>query len=304
MQSTAPGVMQIQSGIRNQRARPYPVFRLMQAIQQRPGSGGEKQLEGPTPAEKEQIETAGAVRAEQPRAETGTIKIDLHCHSEASIDCSTPLSLIPARCLARGIRVQAITDHNQIWGAQKLLELVEREEVEGARGLTIIPGEEVSSRDGEIIGLFLHELIPPGLSAEETVERIKDQGGLVVIPHGFDPLKRWRLKPAALQRITPRVDVVETFNARISDIRWNQAAVDWAKAKGVPMSAGSDAHTLADIGSAWTEAAWRPVSGPEDLLQALEGAIPVGEWTHPVLAFLFKAWDRTRRRFRAGRTRS
>jgi len=256
-------------------------------------------MEGLTPVEKEQIESTGAVQPEQLHIESGTIKIDLHCHSEASLDCNTPLALIPARCKARGIRVQAITDHNQLWGAQKLQELVEREEVEGAHGLIIIPGEEVSSRDGEIIGLFLHELIPPGLSAEETVERIKDQGGLVLIPHGFDPLKRWRLKPAALQRITARVDVVETFNARISDIRWNQAAVQWAQEKGVKMSAGSDAHTLADIGSAWTETPWRPVSGPDDLLKALEGAVPVGEWTHPVLAFLFKAWDRARRRFRA-----
>lgn len=271
---------------------------VMQVFDPDPGPSGEEQFEKLSPEEEKQIEAIGAVSDEQPRSEVGKMKIDLHCHSEASSDCSTPLALIPARCTARGIKVLAITDHNQIWGAQKLQEMVQQKEVEGADGLTIIVGEEISSRDGEILGLYLRELIPAGLSAEETVERIKEQEGVVVIPHGFDPLKRWRLRPEALQRIEAQVDVVETFNARVSDLRWNQAAVEWAKAKGVLMSAGSDAHTLADIGSAWSEVPWRVVRGPGDLLSALEGGLPIGEWSHPMLAFVYKVWDRTRRRFK------
>jgi predicted metal-dependent phosphoesterase TrpH len=225
------------------------------------------------------------------------MKIDLHCHTEASADCSTPLALFPARCRERGVRIQAITDHNEIWGAQKLQEMMEEEEVKKAGfPLTVIVGEEVSTLQGEIIGLFLKERIPAGMPPQETVSAIREQSGVVLLPHGFDPLKRWRLQPAALETIEDEIDVVETFNARISRPRWNQAAVDWAKRHEVPMSAGSDAHTLADIGSAWVEVPVQQIQSPQDLLRALQSGVPVGEWTHPVIAFMYKFWDRSLRR--------
>ncbi len=255
------------------------------------------QVEKLSEPETRQVETVGAVAAEKTAPEPGTMKIDLHCHSEASHDSSTPLALIPDRCRQQKIRVQAITDHNQVWGAQKLQQMVEDE---GCTDLTIIVGEEVSSTEGEIVGLFLTEKIEAGLTPEETVKRIKGQGGLVLIPHGFDPMKRWRLRPQALERITEGVDIVETFNARISQLRWNQAAVSWCKEHQVLMSAGSDAHTLADIGSAWVEAPLRNIDVPGDLLKALNGGTPMGVWTHPVLAYLYKMIDRTRRRLSAG----
>lgn len=257
----------------------------------------EEQLEELTPQEADEVETLGAVVEEKGDAEPGNMKIDLHCHTEASADCSTPLELFPARCRERGVWVQAITDHDQIWGAQKLQEMVEEEKLKKAGfPLTIIVGEEVSTIYGEIIGLFLKEKIPAGMSPKETVEAIKEQDGLVLLPHGFDPLKRWRLQPAALEMIEDEIDIVETFNARISQLRWNQAAVEWSKVHKRPMSAGSDAHTLADIGSAWVEVPVRQVKTPQDLLTALESGVPVGEWTHPVIAFAYKFWDRSLRR--------
>jgi predicted metal-dependent phosphoesterase TrpH len=256
-----------------------------------------EQMEELTPQEAEEVETLGAVVEKKEGVEPGNMKIDLHCHSEASADCSTPLDFFPARCRERGVWVQAITDHNEIWGAQKLQELVEEEKVKKAGfPLTIIVGEEVSTTHGEIIGLFLREKIPAGMSPKETVLAIKEQGGLVSLPHGFDPLKRWRLQPAALETIADDIQIVETFNARISQLRWNQAAVDWAKLHNVPMSAGSDAHTLADIGSAWVEVPVQPIQNSQDLLEALGSGVPVGEWTHPVVAFAYKFWDRTLRR--------
>jgi predicted metal-dependent phosphoesterase TrpH len=224
------------------------------------------------------------------------MKVDLHCHSEASADCITPLTLIPERCREREIRVQAITDHNEIWGAQELKSLVEKMGDERDNDLTVIVGEEISTSEGELIGLFLKKKIEAGLTPEETVEEIKTQGGLVLLPHGFDPLKRFRLKEGARARVAGDIDIVETFNARISRPSWNRAAVDWSERQGVLMSAGSDAHTLADIGSAWVEVPAQPIAGPQDLLDALDGGIPVGEWTHPVLAFMYKMWDRLRRR--------
>lgn len=256
-----------------------------------------KQMEQLSRQEAEEVESLGAVVEEQGRLEPGNMKIDLHCHTEASADCSTPVVLFPARCRERGVRIQAITDHNEIWGAQKLQEIVEEEKVKKAGfPLTIIVGEEVSTTHGEIIGLFLKEKIPAGMSPAETVTAIKEQGGLVSLPHGFDPLKRWRLQPMALETVADQIDVVETFNARISQPRWNQAAVDWSRLHGLPMSAGSDAHTVADIGSAWVEVPVQHIRTPQDLLAALQSGVPVGEWTHPVIAFAYKFWDRSLRR--------
>jgi predicted metal-dependent phosphoesterase TrpH len=235
------------------------------------------------PEERKEFEEQGAVLAPQLEGDEGLMKIDLHCHSAASPDCVTPLKKIPERCLERGIQVQAITDHNLIWGAQEIRDLQKDK-----NHLKIITGEEITTTEGELIGLFLNRPVPAGLSPEETVERIKAQDGLVLLPHGFDPFKRWRLNPQARERIKESIDIVETFNARVSRRRWNRAAVRWSQAHGALMSAGSDAHTLKDIGAAWCEVPQKSIQSPPDLLAALEGGVPVGHWTHPVIAYLLK----------------
>jgi len=236
---------------------------------------------------------------EVPAASTRVMRIDLHCHSEASHDCTTPLAAFPARCRARGVRVQAITDHDQIRGGVELAALVRNSGFE--QDLTVIVGEEVNTREGEIVGLFLQERIPPGLTPEETVREIKAQGGLVLLPHGLDPLKRHRLKPAARERIAGDIDIVETFNARISRPKWNRAATDWARLHGIAESGGSDAHTLAQIGDAWVETPERDIRTPQDLLEALRAGSVMGEWTHPVRAFVYKQYVQFKERL-AGRT--
>lgn len=217
------------------------------------------------------------------------MKIDLHCHTEVSADCITPLELIPTRCLQQGIRIQGITDHDEISGALELQEMVRNDpDLE----LVIIVGEEVMTNMGEIIGLFLKERIEPGLSPQETVRQIKEQDGLVLLPHGFDPLKRFRLKDVAREEIADQIDIVESYNARISNLKWNEAAAEWAKARDLPVSAGSDAHLLSDVGAAWLEAPFQLVNTPQDLLHCLEQGVPTGIWTHPVQAFLQKQWHR------------
>jgi len=246
-----------------------------------------------TPEQVQQIEEEGAVTKPEPAPKPHTMRIDLHCHSEASPDSSSPLGEIPDRCVEKGITIQALTDHNCIWGAQKLQEIVR---VRNDLPLSIIVGEEISTSEGELVGLFLQEEIEAGLTPEQTVAAIKRQGGLVLLPHGFDPLKRWHLRIEARKKITSSIDIVETFNSRISRPRWNRAAVRWAEERGVPMSAGSDAHTIADIGNAWVEVPARPINSPGELLAALRDGVPMGVWTHPVIAFLFKMADRTRRK--------
>lgn len=235
---------------------------------------------------------------EQPgiRAEPDTMRIDLHCHTEASHDCVTPIEQFPQRLLDRGINVQAITDHDQLWGALKLRELI-ASRPEWRERITVIVGEEVSTREGEIIGLFLTELIPAGLSPEETVARIKAQGGLVCLPHGFDPLKVHRLQPAALARTIADFDIIEGFNARISNRRWNEDAAKYAAEHKLMISCGTDAHTWHDIGCAASIAPYRLIAGPADLLAALAGSRIAGTWTHPIPAFINKMVYLVQRRF-------
>ena len=221
------------------------------------------------------------------------MKIDLHCHTEASADCLTPLELIPTRCLQQEIRIQAITDHDEVRGAQQIRQMVHDDP---ALELVIIVGEEIMTTQGEIIGLYLQEPIQPGLSPLETVDQIHEQGGLALLPHGFDPLKRFRLKPAAREEIADHIDIVETYNARISRLRWNEAARQWAAARDLPMSPGSDAHLLADIGAAWLEVPFQLVETPQQLLNCLREGEPTGKWTHPVQAYLQKQWHRLSKR--------
>lgn len=251
------------------------------------------QLNQVSEQEKEDIEKKGAVEEDhRPKPDPVTMKVDLHCHTEVSWDCSTALEDIPAQCRKHGIRVQAITDHNEIKGAQMLKRMVEEDP---ETDLTIIVGEEIMTSEGEIIGLFLNQRIEPGLSPEETVRQIHEVDGLALLPHGFDPYKRFRLTPDARARVEKELDIVETFNARVSRPRFNEAAVKWAKDNGVVMSAGSDAHRLADIGAAWVEVPKRPILGPVDLMDALKGGVPVGNWTNPVWAFVLKMWGELKR---------
>lgn len=218
------------------------------------------------------------------------MRIDLHCHTEASHDCSSPLDAVLTRCRQQNIAVQAVTDHNEIAGA---LELAQTATAPGDP--LIIVGEEVTSREGEIIGLFLEEKIPAGLQPEEVIARIREQGGLVLLPHGFDPLKAHRLSPAARGRIAGNIDIVEVFNARVSHPRRNAEAAQWAADHDLAASSGTDAHVLSALGTAWVETPQREIDGPQALLEALRAGTISGTWTHPVAAYAYKVWDSGRR---------
>ena len=230
----------------------------------------------------------------RPAAAPPTMRMDLHVHTEVSHDCRTRLRDIPAQMLRNGALVIAVTDHDQQRGGPELRAIVEDQGL--ADRLSVIAGEEITTREGELIGLFLQERIPPGLTPEETVGEIRAQGGLVLLQHGFDPLKRYRLRPEATGRIADQIDLVETFNSRLSRHRWNRAAAAWAQARGLPMCAGSDAHTLQDIGEAWVETPFRLIRTPADLRQALAEGTVAGHWTHPLYAYGRKQWRTLRGR--------
>jgi hypothetical protein len=222
------------------------------------------------------------------------IKVDMHTHSEYSPDSRTPLASQAAAIKAAGLHVVCATDHNTIEGALRLREL--------ADGFRVIVGEEVSSSDGEIIGLFLDKPVPRGLSAEETIARIHDQGGLVSVPHPFSRNRRFHIRRAALERVWKDIDCIEVFNAREAFTQDNIRAAAFAADKGLPGAVGSDAHRASEIGRAWVEV--EEFTGRDDFIAALREGSVIGKLTGNYIHVLtrldvFRKWW-TRRRAKSG----
>jgi predicted metal-dependent phosphoesterase TrpH len=165
---------------------------------------------------------------------------------------------------ANGLGAIAVTDHNTFGGALETVELARDHE------LIVIPGEEIKTDgQGEVIGLFLQEEIPRGLSFAETVEAIKEQGALVYLPHPFDRLHSIP-EPATLQRHLADIDVFEVYNARLLFEAYNEEALRFARKYNLTAGAGSDAHVLQGVGSGALR--MRAFEGPEEFLLSLRSA--------------------------------
>lgn len=173
------------------------------------------------------------------------MKVDLHVHTRYSPDSLTTLRDVLRWAVRRGLGAIAITDHNTLAGARALAEM--------APPLRIIIGEEVMTTAGEIIGLFLQEEVPAGLSPAETVAHIHMQGGLVYVPHPMDRVRQSALGLEALIGIIGQVDLIEAFNARVTFALDNRHAQALARAYRLPQAAGSDAHQGVEIGRAYVE---------------------------------------------------
>jgi predicted metal-dependent phosphoesterase TrpH len=174
--------------------------------------------------------------------------------------------------LARGLTHVAITDHERISGALEAREHALAQEP-GEAGLTVIVGEEIRSRDGDLIAVFLTESIPPGLSGVETVAAVRAQGGLAGIPHPYDRTRggsMQRAGRAALEALAGSVDWIEAWNARVMIGNANQRAAELAVAAGLPGIAASDAHTSLEVGIASTVLDG-DLSTAQGLLEALAG---------------------------------
>ena len=187
--------------------------------------------------------------------------IDLHCHTSASFDClASPESVVKAAA-KRGLTHLAITDHDRIDGALRARDLA-------PEGLTVIVGEEVKTADGDLIALFLESAVPPGRSARETIEAVREQGGLVGIPHPFDRFRGSMLNDPTLEAIGRQVDWVEAHNARIVGGSGNARAAEFARELGLPGVAASDAHSALEVGVAYNVVEGDP-STPAGLLSAI-----------------------------------
>jgi predicted metal-dependent phosphoesterase TrpH len=195
--------------------------------------------------------------------EKKTIRVDMHCHTRLSNDSLNDPRKLVETAASRGLGALCVTDHN---GLANALELSKMPDL----SIKVIASEEVKTSEGEIIGYFLTELVPKGLSPEETVRRIKAQGGLVAVPHPFDSMRTAsRLKTPALERLVAvgMVDIIEVFNARAAKSEDNDKALEYARRHNLAMGAGSDAHTLMEVGRAFVEIP--PFQTPAEFLQAL-----------------------------------
>ncbi|HET6870342.1 MAG TPA: CehA/McbA family metallohydrolase [Solirubrobacteraceae bacterium] len=190
------------------------------------------------------------------------IDVDLHMHTDHSYDCATPVEVLLAEARSRGLGAIAVTDHNEISGAHAARAK--------ADGLTVIVGEEVKTAEqGEVIGLFIEEKIPRGLTLQQTIAEIKRQGGLVYVPHPFD---RMHSVPdyEHLLDVLDGVDAIEVFNPRVAISEFNDEAARFAAKYRIPAGAGSDAHVPQGLGS--VRIRMREFNGPEEFLESLRDA--------------------------------
>jgi len=194
--------------------------------------------------------------------------VDLHCHTSASFDSLARPAAVARAAAARGLTHLAITDHERIDGALEARSAA-------PEGLTIIVGEEIRTLDGDLIALFLDRAIPPGLSAEATIAAVREQGGLVGIPHPFDRLRGSLARGKADDRLgalAGSVDFIEAWNARLMFGDGNARAAALARAAGMPGVAVSDAHSVLEVGVASTILQGDP-STPQGLRDALAGEV-------------------------------
>jgi dephospho-CoA kinase len=223
-----------------------------------------------------------AVARHEPK--DGRMRIDLHMHTQASFDCLSDPRRVIAAATARGVHRIAITDHNRVSTALEMAEAFPDQ---------VIPGEEVKTEEGiDVIGLYIEEEIPKGTPAREVCRRVKDQGGLVYLPHPYARGKGGSGRYA--EELAPLVDIIEVFNARLHPGHLNEPgeelAARWSKRRG----AGSDAHMLGEVAGAWVEVEQHP-NEPAALLAALEHAQVRGVTT-PWVVHLASTWAKVRKR--------
>ena len=195
------------------------------------------------------------------------------------------LEKVISRCLEVGINCIAIADHGTIEGALKMQEIAP---------FKVIVAEEILTPHGEIMGMFLKETIPSGLSVEQTISRIRAQEGLVCIPHPYDRLRHSALTNRILEELGEQIDVIEVFNARSVFPQASTKARILAEKYGIAKGAGSDAHTPKEIGNAHVEMS--EFNGKDDFLESLAAGKIFGRRTNPLIHF-GSTWARLKKHF-------
>jgi predicted metal-dependent phosphoesterase TrpH/glycosyltransferase involved in cell wall biosynthesis len=221
-----------------------------------------EELYGEIAARRHSVDGRAAVRKRLARRDF--VHVDLHMHTDHSPDCATPVDTLLATAKRVGLGAIAITDHNEISGA---LEARER-----AEGIKVIVSEEVKTADqGEVIGLFIEEKIPRGMTLQETIAEIRRQGGLVYVPHPFD---RMHAVPdyEHMLDVVEDIDAIEVFNPRVAISAFNEEAARFAGKYRIAAGAGSDSHVAQGLGSVKIRMRDFDVDDPEEFIESLRDA--------------------------------
>jgi predicted metal-dependent phosphoesterase TrpH len=189
----------------------------------------------------------------------------MHVHSSYSRDSIIPVKTIFQTWMRTGI-IPLVCDHDTLEGSIRVMRAIHAEDPD----IPLLLAEEVTSRDGEIIGLFLTEEIPPGLSAAETLDLIHGQGGLSLVPHPFCNYRGQVLRAGPRNALVDGIDLVEGHNARTHTADEDRLGILFATEMGIPFTVGSDAHIPLELGRVWMEVP--PFGGPRELLRGLAGA--------------------------------
>jgi predicted metal-dependent phosphoesterase TrpH len=192
------------------------------------------------------------------------VRLDMHMHTEYSRDSRVALADFAELARKAELGAVCITDHDTIEGGLRLREM--------NTGLQVIVGEEITTADGELVGLYLEKAIAPGQSAARSIDLIHEQGGLAYVPHPFSRNRRRHLRRSTLEQVAPKLDIVEVFNAREVASSSNVRALEFARQHSLPGGVGSDSHRPIEIGRAYVDVA--TFVTPQELLVALsEGKV-------------------------------
>lgn len=198
------------------------------------------------------------------------VKTEFHCHTIYSKDSLTsPRSLVEA-CQRKGIDRVIITDHNTIAGAQIAQALDPKR---------VIIGEEIMTTKGEILAAFVKEEIPPMLSPQETIKRLKDQGSFISVSHPFDEMRKGGWKESDLMEIIPWVDAIEVYNSRCMKPVFNDRAQEFAKRHNLAGTVGSDAHMTLELGRSILML--EPFNDPDELRKCIRSGVQQTRWSPP-----------------------
>jgi predicted metal-dependent phosphoesterase TrpH len=201
--------------------------------------------------------------------------IDLHCHTNGSFDSlSDPLRVVRAAA-QRGLTHLAITDHDRLDAALAVRDLA-------PEGLTVIVGEEIKTTAGDLIGVFLERAIPPGLSPAAAIGAVREQGGLVGIPHPFDRFRSFRAGEESLEALVPLIDWIEGYNARLIG-GGNERAAVFAAHRGLPAVAASDAHSVLEVAVSYTI-----LDGDPSTPAGLKAALPTADMVMSRASYLVR----------------
>ncbi len=212
------------------------------------------------------------------------ITCDLHTHTEHSRDSLTSLSSFLAACQRKGLDRVAVTDHGSIDGALRLQEMDPQR---------ILVGQEIYTTEGELIAYFLTRPIAAGCTPQQAIDLVHSQGGIVGVPHPLDRLRREAMGRKGVMAILDQLDFIEAFNARCAYAADNRAAHDLALSAGLPMTAGSDAHTVWERGRGTV--LMEPFDSPRSFLENLRSAHIHGRRS-PFWVHLFSSYAKAARR--------